>query len=251
MITAIIIDDETKARETIMQMISLYCKNVTVVSQADGVNSAFEAINLYKPDLVFLDIELSDGTGFDLLKRFNQIDFKIIFITVYDEYAIKVFKFSAVDYILKPIGPDDLVAAVDKAEKLYEKENINQTLSALISNLGQKQPELKKIILKTSENIHMVDLQDIVRCESEQNYTKFFFSDGKKILVSRTLKEYDELLCEFGFFRVHQTHLVNIKFIDHYVKGDGGYLIMKDKSQIPVSYRKKDQLLNLFNKLSF
>lgn len=249
MITAIVIDDEPKARETIVQMITLYCKNINIVCQADDIHSAYVAISQHKPDLVFLDINLKEGTGFDLLKRFSQIDFKIIFITAFDNYAINAFKFSAIDYILKPVHPDDLIAAVDKVERIHEKEIFRKTFHTLLSNIEQKQPEQKIIVLKTSENIYIVNVCNIIRCESEKNYTMFYLSDKKKILVSQTLKEYDELLESSGFYRVHQSHLINIKHIDHYVKGDGGYIVMKDNAQIPVSCRKKDYLLDLFNKL--
>jgi two-component system, LytTR family, response regulator len=250
MMTAVIVDDEAKSRETIQKMIALYCKNISLVGEAEDVISAFEVINRLKPDLLFLDIKLKNKTGFDLLKFFESIDFKIIFITAFDEFAIKAFKFSAVDYILKPVCPDDLIAAVDKVEKLHQKEEFNKTLGALLNNMEQKKHEQKKMILRTAENIHVIELCNIIRCEADQNYTIFHLSDGKKIMVSQTLKEYDELLDGCDFFRVHQSHLVNIRFIDHFVKGDGGYLIMKDKSSVPVSYRKKDQLLTLFDNLS-
>jgi two-component system LytT family response regulator len=250
MITAIVIDDETRARETIIQMISLYCKNISVVDQASDTQSAYVAINQHKPDIIFLDINLKTDTGFDLLKRFNQIDFKIIFITAFDKYAINAFKFSAIDYILKPVHPDDLIAAVAKVERLHQKEVFQKTFNTLLSNFEHKAPEQKVIVLKTSENIHLVNVGDIIRCESDRNYTMFYLSDKKKILVSQTLKEYDELLESFGFYRIHQSHLINIKYVDHYVKSEGGYLVLKDGSQIPVSHRKKDYLLDLFNKMS-
>jgi two-component system, LytTR family, response regulator len=249
MIRALLVDDEKKARSTIQNMLQLYCSNVELVGEAATITEAAELIARLKPDLVFLDINLPDGTGFDLLQKFNTIHFKVIFITAYEEYAIKAFKFCALDYIVKPIHPDELIEAVGKAEEVLGKEHVAERLQAFIVNMESSTREVKKIVLKTSDSIHVVNMLDIIRCEADRNYTVFFLNDSKKILVSNTLKEYDELLSSYRFFRTHQSHLVNTHYIERYEKKDGGYLVMKDKSMVPVSVRKKEILLDLLDKI--
>ena len=189
---------------------------------------------------------MPDGTGFDLLRKFDSLNFKFVFITAYKEHAIKAFKFSALDYLLKPIDPDDLIETIDRVSKTINETGSNMKLEALLENISSQSNEPKKIVLRTSESIHIVKVTDIIRCESSSNYTYFFLKDGKKLLVSRTLKEYHEMLDSKSFFRPHQSHLININYIDRFEKADGGYLIMKDGSNVPVSFRKKDQLLKLF-----
>lgn len=250
MINSIIIDDEPKARETIGEMLLIYCKNINIIGQADSVESGIKAINTLNPDLVFLDIKLPDGSGFDILKHFYPPLFKVIFITAYDDYAIQAFKFSAVDYVLKPIDPDDLIAAVGKVEEAQiQKEDISMKLNALFSNYSSNRNEEKKIVLKTQKSIHVISVKDIVRCEADQSYTTFILTNGNKIMVSKTIKEFDEMLSLYGFYRIHQSHLINLSLVDYYEKGDGGLVIMKDKSSIPVSQRKKDDFLNILNKI--
>ncbi len=249
MINTIIIDDEKKSRETLIEILKLHCKKVSVVAQAEDIKSGIDAITRYEPDLVLLDVKMPDGTGFDLLQELGTIAFKVIFITGFEEYAIKAFKFSALDYIIKPIDPDELTAAINRVEKSYDNENLSGKLSTFLTNIDNITKEVKKIVLKTSENIYVINVQDIIRCESDRNYTRFYFNDGKKLLVSITLKEYDELLNGYGFYRVHQSHLVNLNYISHYEKGDGGSIIMKDGSSVAVSIRKKENLLSLLDRL--
>lgn len=243
----IIIDDEDRARKSIADLLRLSDENATVIAEAQDVRSGIDAIKKHKPDLVLLDINMPDGTGFDLLKSFEQIDFKIIFITAYEEYAIQAFEFSAIDYLLKPIDPAKLEEALAKARLAVEQENINLKLNALFLNLSNAGAGSKKLILKTAESIYVVSTRDIVRCESDCGYTQFFMQDGKKILVSRNLKDYEDLLNGFGFYRIHQSHLINIQFIDHYSKVEGGAVVMKDRSSLPVSRRKKDSFLKLLD----
>jgi len=249
MIKTVIIDDELNAREAIINILKLYYTGVSVIAQAENVKSGIDIINKYNPDLVLLDVKMPDGTGFDLLKNFNAINFKVIFITAYEEYAIKAFKFSALDYILKPVDPDELITAIKKTEhSLYNKE-INLKLNAFLTNIENISKEVKKIVLKTAENIYIVNVKEIVRCKADGNYTQFFFADGKKLLVSKTLKEFYELLGEYNFFRVHQSHLINLNYLDHYEKAYGGFVKMKDNSSVPVSFRKKELLLKFFKEL--
>lgn len=249
MIKTLIVDDEKKSRDAIAGILGMYCKNAHLVAEADNVTSATEAIRKHTPDLVLLDVDMPGGNGFELLKKFPNPSFKIVFITAYQEYAVKAFKFSALDYLLKPINPDELIEAVDKAENILEKEHLQLKLEAFLSNMESITSEVKKIVLKTSENIHVVNVQDIVRCEADRNYTVFFISDGKKILVSNTLKEYEEMLGSYKFFRAHQSHLVNVNYIERFEKKEGGSLLMKDGSVVPVSVRKKETLLSMLDRI--
>jgi two-component system LytT family response regulator len=213
------------------------------------VKSAAGLIAKERPDLIFLDINLGDGSGFDLLKDIQPVQFKTIFITAYSDHAIRAFRFSALDYILKPVNPEELIAAVEKARSFQEKDSLSLKFETFVSNMENITREIKKIVLKTSDSIHVINVNEIVRCEADRNYTVFMLTSGKKILVSNTLKEYDEMLSSYQFFRAHQSHLVNINHISSYEKKEGGYLVMKDKSSVPVSVRKKETLLSLLEKI--
>jgi len=245
MVRCLIIDDEDKAREILAEMLRLYCTNVEVIGQAHNVSSAHDLIRMLKPDLILLDIKMPDGSGFDLLNKFNKIDFKVIFITAHEEYAIKAFRFSALDYLLKPIDPSELVTAVEKVSAYQEDNGINEQFQAFKENFNNTEMvQDKRIVLKTTENIYVIYLRDVIRCQSEKNYTYFYFTNRERIIVSKTLKEFDDILSEFNFMRIHRSHLINLKFIDRYEKSDGGYVIMTDGSKVEVSHRKKEFLLN-------
>ncbi len=241
----IIIDDEARTRKSIADILKFSQQDLDLVAEAENVATGVEAISKYKPDLVLLDINMPDGTGFDLLKKLNDIHFKIIFITAYEEYAVQAFEFSAIDYILKPVDPKKLFDAIDKACQLFEQENVSLKLNALFANLENSVSENKKLVLKTAESIYIVNTNDIIRCESDGGYTQFYLIDGKKILVSRNLKDYEEMLDGYGFYRIHQSHMINIKYIDHYSKTEGGAVVMKDNSYLPVARRKKESFLKL------
>lgn len=245
MMRVVIIDDEARTRKSIAELLKYSSHEVELVAEAEDVSSGINVLNNFQPELVLLDINMPDGTGFDLLKQISNINFKIIFITAYQEYAIQAFEFSAIDYILKPVDPQKLMAAIDKAHQMVEKENFNIKLNALFSNMEQQNSDHKKLVLKTAENIYLVSTKDISRCESDGGYTKFFCKDGRTILVSKNLKEYEDLLSQFGFFRIHQSHLINLKFVDHYRKVDGGEVVMTDQSELPLSRRKKENFLKL------
>ncbi len=238
----VIIDDESKARETITDMLALYCPELEVIGEAHDVLSGIQLIKSKKPELVFLDIKMPDGTGFDLLNRIDNKDFSLIFLTAFDEYAVKAFKFSAIDYLLKPLDPDELITAVDRV-KSY-RENDKDDLSVLLDNLKSIKKDSKKIVLKTTESIFLINIADIIRCESSGNYTKFYLTNQKPVLVSHTLKEYDDILSEYNFFRTHQSHLVNLNHVVRLDKADGGVLIMSEKQHVPIATRKKDALIN-------
>ncbi len=241
----LIIDDETRARKGIINILKLSSMDVIIVGEADGVVAGIEAIIKHKPDLVLLDIDMPDGTGFDLLKGLDYIDFKVIFITAYEEYAVKAFEISAVDYILKPADPQKLLNAIIKAKEMVEKESVSLKLNALFANLDAVKSDSKKLVLKTAEKIFIISTHDIVRCESDMGYTQFFLVDGRNILMSKNLKDYEVILDGLGFFRIHQSHLINLKFIDYYDKTEGGSVIMKDGSMLPLARRKKESFLKL------
>ena len=227
-------------------MIGMYAENIEIIAEADGVKSGIQCINDHKPDLVFLDIQMGDGTGFDLLNYFPKKNFKVVFVTAFEEYALKAFRFSALDYLVKPVSPDDLMRVVAKLEE--QSSDIETHLEVFNSNKNKNSGSFGKIILKTTEAIYVVGIEDIIQCESENNYTTFYLNSGKKLLVSRTLKEYDDLLSEVGFIRVHRSHLINSRHIDYFDKRDGGSVVMKDNSRVPVSSRKKDQLISTIQK---
>lgn len=238
----VIIDDEAGVRNTISSLLSFNFPDIKILSTATSVADGYEAIVNHRPELVFLDIELPDGTAFDLLKKFSSINFRIIFVTGHQEYALDAIKVSALDYILKPIDPDELVRAVEKARELINHEEQMLKFMALAENI-QGRKSLKRIILHTADHLQLVSVSDIIRAEADSNYTTFFLSGGKHVLVSRTLKEFEGLLSGSGIIRVHQSHLVNINHIDRYFKKDGGYLLLKDGLKIPVSPNLKKQVL--------
>lgn len=244
MIKAIIVDDELGARESLSKMIEKNCKQLEIVAKADSAQAAFEAITSKKPDLVFLDIEMPNGNAFDLLEKFKEINFNIIFTTAYDHYAIKAIKFSAVDYILKPIDPEELTEAVKRFEKKQQGEPnvLDKQFKTLLSNV-RPENKLKKVGIPDGDGLIFINLSDIVRCESDGNYTFFILTNGKKIIASRTLGEYEQMFTEDNFFRVHRSHLINLQHVKKYIKGEGGYVIMTDDSQVEVSRRNKNEFL--------
>jgi two-component system LytT family response regulator len=245
MLRAVIIDDIDQIRSKNIDLIREHCPQVAIMAEAVDVKSGIEVIRKFLPDLVFLDVEMPDGTGFDLLQQLKPINFKVIFITGFQDFAIRAFRFSAIDYLLKPIDPEDLVAAVAKAEDAISKENLELKLGALFSNIEPKSQQ--KMVLKTAEKLFSVNIQDIVHCESERNYTTFHFVNAPKLIVSTTLKEYETMLVPMGFFRPHQSHLINMAYFDHFVKADGGLIVMKNDARIPLASRKREEFMALMN----
>ncbi len=246
MIKSIIIDDETNNQELISNLLNSYTENIQVVAIADSVETAYHAIIEHQPDLIFLDIQMPDGTGFDLLKKFDKINFKVIFVTAHQEYAIEAFKYSAIDYLLKPLSPANLILAVKKVEESISGEEINLKLKTLLSNISEPLKNKKKIVLKTMERIYSVDINDIIRFESDGGYSKVYLLDGKRIMVSRTMKEFEDMLLDVNFLRVHNSHLINMNHLYCFEKTEG-HVVMKDDSIVPVSNRKREQLLELLN----
>lgn len=243
MIEAIIIDDETHCSDLLAGLLNTYCGSlVRVAGTARSVEEGWQSILRVQPQLVFLDIQLQDETSFELLKRFPVIDFELIFVTAYEKYAIQAFKFSAIDYLLKPVDPDDLVKAVARLEQKRSREEAARRFETLFFNLrGPGLP--RRISVPTVKGLEFLPVQDIIRCESHINYTSLFLTNGHKLTVARTLKEFDELLAEHNFYRIHNSHLINLACIRTYNKGKGGSVTMSDNSEIEVSTRRKDELL--------
>ena len=249
MLRTIIIDDEAHVRESMAEMLKIHCPDVKVVGQAEGVKTGVKSILRHHPDLILLDIKMKDGTGFDLLEQIENIDFKIIFITAYDQFAIKAIKFSALDYLLKPIDSVELQEAINKAESITEKE-VNTQLSTLASNLQTDDQSKKRVILKTFDNIYLVKVRDIVYAESDSGYSSIYLESGEKVIVSKSLKHYHELLGDSGFYRVHKSFLINLEHIQRFEKADGGYVILAGDAKVPVASRKREELLELFEHIS-
>lgn len=247
MIKAILIDDIEQARITLKKDLETYAPDVEVIAEAGGVVDGARLLKSMKPDVVFLDIQMQDGSGFDLLDILPNIPFRIIFITASDAYAIKAFRYAAIDYLLKPVDPDELKAALDKLRT--GQMNENEKYKLLNEALKDGQKPHSRLALHTQEKIHVVDIADIVRCESNVNYTEFFFANNTKLLVTKTLKEFEDLLEDHGFFRVHQSHLVNTKFIKEFIKTDGGSLRMSNGHVVPVSTRKRAQVVEMLERL--
>jgi len=241
MIKALIIEDEEKSRSSLLNNIKKYCPNVNVVAEAVDVKSGISKILKYKPDLVFLDVQMPDGTGFDLLEKLPEINFKIIFVSAYDQFAVKAFKFSAIDYLLKPVDPDDLVIAVKKTTEIVESKTLSEKLKILLDNKNS----FEKIALPAFDGVIFVKIKDIIRCESDRNYSMFYLKNKEKILVTRTLKEYDEMLSSMNFYRAHHSHLINLAYVKKYVKGEGGSVIMEDGTEVEVSRRRKEGLMSI------
>lgn len=243
---AVIVEDEPASRETLKSYLNKYCKQVVVASEADSVKSGLECIAKHQPNVVFLDVEMPYGNAFDLLEQVENKDFETIFVTAYDHYAMKALNFSASYYILKPIDIDELVKAVDHiSQKLETREHSIRT-KVLIENLRIENKQLQKIILPLIDGFEVVQVKDIVRCQANDNFTQFFFADGSKVLICRTLKYYEEILSELDFIRVHKSHLINLQYIKRYKKGKGGQVIMSDGSEIEVSASRKPELLKRF-----
>lgn len=243
----LIIDDEKRTRDLIAKMIETFGFDLTVISEGETMDTAIKAIQKHQPDILFIDIQMPDGTGFDVLNSIESKKFEVIFITAYQEYAIKAIKFSALDYILKPIDAEELHTAILTAIDSVDFKKEDAQYEALENNI---QPgNRRKLVLKTQECVYIVDLSEIIRCEADKNYTFFFLNSGKKILVSRTLKDFETMLNGYGFFRIQQSHLINLDYLDRYDKHQGGAIIMKDGSAVPLSPAKKDQFFKLLERL--
>lgn len=248
MIKAFIVDDEPELRELNRTLLERNFDDVIVIGACGTVEEAVDFINENHPQLLILDIRLTDGTGFNILQKIVPYNYALIFVTAYNEFAIKAIRFSAIDYILKPIDESEFRMAVEKALSSITSSKLQEQVKTFFSYYERK-TQSRRIVLKTSDAINIVDVSDITYCRSESNYTTFYFLNGTKIMISKVLKEYEELLSEYGFFRPHHSFLVNLQHISKLDKSDGGFLILKDKTEIPVSLRRKKKLIQVLENL--
>lgn len=248
MIKTVIIDDDPNIREMLKSILNDYFTEIEVVGMADSVSGGVELIKRVNPELVLLDIEIKEGTGFQVLQRLKPLNFKFIVITAFNDCAIKAIKFSALDYILKPVNEHELRLAVENALAVIENSDLEQQVNNFFEHY-EKKTQSKKIVLKTAENLYLVDVSDIVYCKSDNSYTTFYLDSGEEILVSKSIKDYEEILADYRFFRPHQSYLVNLNFVKRVDKSDGGFLVMKDEIQIPISSRRKISLVQILESL--
>ena len=241
----IIIDDEKSVRNNLKQIITDNFSYVKIIGEADSVVTGVKLLNTLTPDLVLLDINLSDGSGFKLLEKLNDINFKVVFVTAYDSYAIKAFKFNALDYLLKPVKTDLLSEALEKVEKAVNKNYITQEDLKLFLDNYSKNDEERTIVINEANKISYIPVKEITKLKGEGNYTKFYLNDGRELTVSKTLKIYQELLPEALFYRANQSYIININYVKEYHKEDGGYIILNDGSNIGLSRRRKDDFLKM------
>ena len=242
-INAIIIDDEPSARQTLNALLEKFFPQINVIAQADSIQSGIDILNSHNPDLVFRDIEMPHGHIFDILENVNNLNYEIIFITAHNQYALEAFRFSAIDYLLKPVKISDLTRAIERFEKRAGSGEQKEKIKVLIDNLNQ---EVNRIVLPTGSGFEVASVSDIIRCEGERNYTRFIFTNGNKILVSKTLKEFEDLLCNYGFYRIHQSHVINLKHVKKYFKGKNPEVEMSDSQILPISRNRKEEFLTKF-----
>ncbi|MCE4563405.1 response regulator transcription factor [Maribellus sp. CM-23] len=249
MIKAVVVDDEPAMQEVNCRLLNEYFPEIKLAGIGNSVGSGIELIKKEKPHLVLLDVELNEGTGFQILQQVKPYSFKVVFITGYDTYALKAIKFSALDYILKPVNEIEFQQAIQHAiDEINESEKQQLQTGILFESL-QNENQGKKLVLKTMNSLHIVDADDILFCRSDNSYTTFHLADNEKIMVSRSIREYEELLSGHGFFRPHQSFLVNLNHVKKIDKSDGGFIIMKNKKEIPVSFRQKKRLIQMLENL--
>lgn len=244
MIKAIIIDDEQHCIDRLTYLIKEYHSNtIQILSACSLADKALEIIKSQKPDLIFLDVELGQQNGFEILKQFSEINFAVIFITGHEQYAVQAFRFSAFDYLMKPVDRAQLSSALGKLADHFSLQEHNQKMEALLYNLSNQKKSNKRLCIPTAEGFTFAGTEDIVRCEAMANYTIIHFRDKKKITVARTLKDFEQLLEDCNFFRVHNSHLVNLQYIKNYKRGKGGTILLTDGTRIEVSTRRKEEFL--------
>lgn len=249
MSTILIIDDEPHVAEALTNMIALYAPGFDVLGCCHSLLAAKEAIREQKPDIVLLDVEMGDEKGLDIAKHFPQQPFKLIFITAHQNYAVDAFRLSAVDYLLKPVNPVLLAEALLKAKTAIDTGALSSKLDDVLQHTLVNSKKNKKIVLKTLESVHVVDLEDVMYCEAHGGYTTFYLSDKSRIVVSNTLGEYEGHFAGYGFVRIHHSYLLNINYIKRFDKLEGNNVILKDNTSLPVAVRKRDQLLEALQKL--
>ncbi len=248
MIRCILIDDEADSLEVMEMLLKTYCPQVKVEAVCNSAEKGIAAINEYKPDVVFLDIEMPNMNGFDMLERFDELFFDVVFITAYHQFAIKAFRYSALNYLLKPVDPDDLLETIRRIEK-HKTPPLKEQMEMLMQSVNSSGSQtISRIALTTSYGMLFVETKDIIYCESNDNYTNVKLVGGKKLLISKTLKEIDETLSGPDFYRIHNSFLVNLRHIQKFVRGDGGYVVMDDDTEVSISRTKKQDFLDMFSK---
>lgn len=248
----LIIDNDSSIREGLTSLLKKLCPQISEISEAEGVATGLRAVSDLKPELVFLDVEMDDGTGFDLVQKLGNYNFQLIFITAHNKYAVNAFKFSAIDFLLKPIDPIDLVVSVNKAMSQQKNRDLEHQIKLLeesLQNINSLKIQDRKIALNDGNVIHYVKVSDIIYCQADGSYTVFYLLNSKKIMVSKLLKEYEDLFSDFNFLRTHHSYLINAAKISKFDKTDGGQLIMEENHFVPVSSRKKEQVLEILGRL--
>ena len=249
MIQALIIDDEADGRDTLKMAIEKYCPEVSIQGIYETPEAGLAAIRSLKPDLVFLDVQMPHMSGFDLLQQLLPLTFEVIFVTAHDQYAIKAIRFSALDYLLKPVDIDDLMHAVKKVQERLQHKNSAFQYQSVLNNIQYRSGKIEKLAVPSFEGIDFFNTDDIIYCQADGNYTTLFLKNKQSKLISRNLKDFESLLVESGFCRVHHSSLINMKHIQKYVKGEGGYVILTDNYHVDISRRKKEEFLKLLDKL--
>jgi len=246
-IKAVIIEDEERSRIVLQNLLETYCPEVEVVGSADSVTTGITTVRTFLPDVLFLDVQISGGTGFDVLEKLKDVKLSVIFTTAYDHYALKAFKFSAIDYLLKPIDIEELKQAVKKVIAPDQQAEDQYKIQNLLSNI--KNPTEDPVLLvSTLEAVEFVRIREIVRCEAQGAYTQLMLKDARPVMVSKVIKEFEFFLQDYGFYRVHQSHLINLKEVRKYVKSDN-YLLMRDGAQIQLARSRKDDFFNVLHKV--
>ncbi len=242
----ILIDDEPKNVRILNKLLTDYCPDVTIIADAGDANTAYKLIDELKPDLVFLDIEMPNGNAFDLLDKFTIIDFQIVFITAFESYALKAFKYSALDYLLKPVSIEDLEMAVQKAKNNANSKNISLQVKSLLQNVNVATGSLQKLAIQTIDGLAFINADEIIRLQAEGSYTAIHLTNKRSIVSSKSIKDYEDILTSDIFFRIHNSHIVNLRFIKKYHKGRGGYIVLEDDTNIEVATRRKLEFLSKF-----
>ncbi|KAB7529039.1 response regulator [Flagellimonas olearia] len=245
----IIIEDEKHSRETLKSMLEEFCKDVKVIATANSVSEAVKVLSVYSPDVVFLDIELQSGLGFDVLTQIKNPNFEVIFTTAFEKYAIKAIKFSSLDYLLKPIDLSELQDAVEKARNRMDTNVYRQQIDTLMQSLSKENHRQEKICLATTAGMEFIAIEEIVLCKADGSYTSFVLRNENTLMVSKHLKEYENLLGDYQFMRVHNSYVINLNEVKKYVKSDGGYIIMSNDMHVSISPRKKDELMEAMKRL--
>mgnify|MGYP000377080381 FL=1 len=245
-IRALIVDDEQDSRESLSRFVQKYCPQVKVQQTCANIQEAQQAIKAQSPQLVFLDIEMPYGNAFDLLDKLTDIDFEIIFITAFSQYAVDAFKLSAAHYLLKPVDIDELIEAVNKVTERLEHAKRLQTATILKENLSHIQSQHQKVVLPLIDGFEVTKMADILYCEAEENFTRFYFLDGKKSMICRKLKFFEQVLSPHGFCRIHRSHLINLEYVQRYVKGKGGTVVLENGQQLQVANARKSEFLERF-----